>query len=128
MKSNLHSLNYLCGIAAVTMIAMSVQANAEALRFAPGSYGAMANGRATATEPQHTFTFNANAGQTLIITFTGAGPMRGQVQCLGGGDGPYYGGGNSFKVPATGECQIRVGANPMAETWTGGFTLAVLAN
>jgi hypothetical protein len=38
---NLHSLNYLRGIVAVAMIAMSVQANAEPLHFAPGSYGAM---------------------------------------------------------------------------------------
>ena len=124
---NLHSLYYPCGIAAVAFIAMSVQTIAEPLHFAPGSYGAIANGRATATEPQQNFTFNANAGQTLIITFTGAGSMRGQVQCLGGSDGPYYGGGDSFKVPATGECRIRVGANPMAEQWTGDFTLAVLA-
>ena len=124
---NLHSLYYPCGIAAVAFIALSVQTIAEPLHFAPGSYGAIANGRATATEPQQTFTFNANAGQTLIITFTGAGSMRGQVQCLGGSDGPYYGGGDSFKVPATGECRIRVGANPMAEQWTGDFTLAVLA-
>ena len=124
---NLQSLNYLCGIAAVAIIAMSVQANAEQLHFAPGSYGALGNGRATLSEPQQTFTFNAKAGQTLTITFTGAGPMRGQVQCIGGGDGPYYGGGDSFKVPATGECRISVGANTMAETWTGGFTLAVLA-
>ena len=124
---NFHSLYYPCGIAAVAFIAMSVQTIAEPLHFAPGSYGAIANGRATATEPQQTFTFNANAGQTLIITFTGAGSMRGQVQCLGGSDGPYYGGGDSFKVPATGECRIRVGANPMAEQWTGDFTLAVLA-
>jgi hypothetical protein len=124
----LHSLKYPCGVAAVAMVAMSVQANAEPLHFATGSYGALGNGRATLTEPRQTFTFNANAGQTLIITFTGAGPMRGEVQCVGGGDGPYYGGGDSFNVPATGECRITVGANPMAEQWTGGFTLAVLAN
>jgi hypothetical protein len=125
---NLHSLKYPCGIAAAAMVAMSMPANAEPLHFATGSYGALANGRATATEPLQPFTFNANAGQTLIITFTGAGPMRGDVQCVGGGDGPYYGGGDLFKVPATGECRITVGANPMAQRWTGGFTLAVLAN
>ena len=64
----------------------------------------------------------------MIITFTGAGPMRGQVQCVGGGDGPYYGTGNTFSIPATGECQITVGANTMADNWTGGFTLAILVN
>jgi hypothetical protein len=96
------------------------------LHFAPGSYGVMANGHVSTSEPHEVYTFNANAGQTMIVTFVGAGPMRGQVQCLGGGDGPYYGTGNTFTIPATGECQITVGANTMAETWTGGFTLAVL--
>jgi hypothetical protein len=98
------------------------------LHFAPGSYGVMANGRVTASEPYQVYTFDANAGQTMIITFTGAGPMRGQVQCLGGGDGPYYGTGNTFSIPGTGECQITVGANTMADNWTGGFTLAILVN
>ena len=98
------------------------------LHFAPGSYGVMANGRVTASEPHQVYTFDANAGQTMIITFTGAGPMRGQVQCLGGGDGPYYGTGNTFSIPGTGECQIIVGANTMADNWTGGFTLAILVN
>jgi hypothetical protein len=98
------------------------------LNFALGSYGVLANGQLAPGEPLQTYTFNANAGQTMIVTFTGAGPMRGQVQCLGGGDGPYYGTGNTFTIPATGECQIIVGANTMAENWTGGFTLAVLVN
>jgi hypothetical protein len=96
------------------------------LNFALGSYGVMANGHVTPGEPLQTYTFNANAGQQMIVTFVGAGPMRGQVQCLGGGDGPYYGAGNTFTIPATGLCQVIVGANTMAETWTGGFTLAVL--
>jgi hypothetical protein len=98
------------------------------LHFALGSYGVMANGHVTTSERYQVYTLDANAQQTIIITFTGNGPMRGQVQCLGGGDGPYYGTGNAFTIPATGECRITVGANPMAESWTGGFTLAVLVN
>lgn len=99
------------------------------LNFAPGSYGALAQGQVTKNEFQQSYKFDANAGQVLIITFTGAGPMRGQVQCQGGvGDGPYYGGGNSITVKTAGECIVTVGANTMAEQWTGGFTLAVLAH
>jgi hypothetical protein len=98
------------------------------LQFAPGSYGALAQGQVTKTEFQQSYTFDANAGQVLTITFAGAGAMRGQVQCQGGvGDGPYYGSGNSITVKTSGECIVTVGANTMAEQWTGGFTLAVLA-
>jgi hypothetical protein len=96
------------------------------LHFPPGSYGVTANGHVSVSEPLQVYALDANGGQQMIITFVGAGPMRGSVQCLGGGDGPYYGAGNTFTIPATGECQITVGANTMAENWTGGFTLAVL--
>src|ERR1700721_500047 len=61
------------------------------LHFAPGSYGVMANGRVTASEPHQVYTFDANAGQTMIITLTGAGQMGGTLQGLGGGEGPYCG-------------------------------------
>ncbi len=120
-----------CLIPSVILGLIATHANAAPsirLHFATGSYGVMANGHVTASEPQQVYTFDANAGQTMIITFTGAGPMRGQVQCQGGGDGPYYGTGNTFSIPATGECRITVGANTMAENWTGGFTVAILVN
>jgi hypothetical protein len=98
------------------------------IQFAPGSYGAVANGRVTATEFLQTFTLDVAAGQVMILTFAGAGPMRGQAQCQGGvGGGPYYGTGDNITITTAGRCDITVGANTMASPqWTGGFTLAVL--
>jgi hypothetical protein len=98
------------------------------IQFAPGSYGAVANGQVTSGNPLQTYKLDVAAGQVMILTFAGAGPMRGQVQCQGGvGGGPYYGGGDSIKITTAGECEITVGANTMADpVWTGGFTLAVL--
>jgi hypothetical protein len=97
------------------------------IEFALGSYGAVAQGHVTMSEPQQTFRLDVMAGQIMIITFAGAGTMRGSVQCAGGvGDGPYYGTGNSISITTTGECVISAGANTMAEPWTGNFTLAVL--
>jgi len=107
------------------------QANAASpivLKFAKGSYGVMAQGHVTPSAPQQVFQVNVDAGQVVTITFAGAGPMRGSVTCQGGvGDGPYYGTGNSITVKVSGNCDISVGANTMANEWTGDFTLAVLA-
>jgi hypothetical protein len=101
--------------------------NPTRIEFARGSYGAVAQGHVTLEAPQHAFTVDVRAGQTMIITFTGAGTMRGSVSGPGeGGDGPYYGTGDSYLVPADGLATISAGANTMAEDWTGGFTLAVL--
>jgi hypothetical protein len=98
------------------------------LKFAKGSYGVMAQGHVTASEPQQVFRVNVDAGQVVTITFAGAGPMRGSVTCQGGvGDGPYYGTGNSITVKVSGNCDISAGANTMANNWTGDFTIAVLA-
>lgn len=98
------------------------------LEFAKGSYGALAQGQVTTSQPQQVFKLNVEAGQLMTITFAGAGPMRGSVQCQGGvADGPFEGTGNTITVKVSGECDISVGANTMANTWTGGFTLAVLA-
>jgi hypothetical protein len=98
------------------------------LKFAKGSYGVMAQGHVTQSAPQQIFQVNVDAGQVVTITFAGAGPMRGSVACQGGvGDGPYYGTGNSITVKVSGDCDISVGANTMANDWTGDFTLAVLA-
>jgi len=98
------------------------------LEFAKGSYGALAQGQVTQSEPQQVFKLDVAAGQLLTITFAGAGPMRGSVQCAGNvADGPFEGTGNTVQVKISGECNISVGANTMAAPWTGGFTLAVLA-
>jgi hypothetical protein len=99
------------------------------IQFAPGSYGAVANGNVTSTVFQQSFSLNVRAGQVMIITFTGAGPMRGGVSAPAGqaGDGPYYGTGNSYTIPADGIYTVYCGADTMAGSpWTGGFTLAVL--
>lgn len=97
------------------------------IEFARGSYGAIAQGQVTANEPQQTFRLDVDAGQIMVIAFAGAGTMRGSVQCQGGvADGPFNGSGNSITIKKSGECDISVGANTMAEQWTGGFTLAVL--
>jgi hypothetical protein len=110
---------------------MAAQANAAPpipIHFAPGSYGAVANGRVTATEFLQTFKLDVAAGQVMILTFAGPGPMRGEVQCQGGvGGGPYYGGGDTITLTTAGECDITVGANTMADpVWSGEFTIAVL--
>jgi hypothetical protein len=111
-------------------IALGGQANAAppiTLTFAKGSYGVMAQGHVTPSEPQQVYKLAVDAGQVMTITFAGAGPMRGSVQCQGGvGDGPYEGTGNSITIKKSGDCEISVGANTMANQWTGGFTLAVL--
>lgn len=98
------------------------------LKFAKGSYGVLAQGHVTPHAPQQVYRVSVDAGQVVTITFAGAGPMRGSVSCQGGvGDGPYYGTGNSITVKVSGDCDISVGANTMANEWTGDFTLAVLA-
>jgi hypothetical protein len=101
--------------------------NPTPIHFAPGSFGAVANGHVTPADPLQAFTIKVGAGQTMIITFVGAGPMRGSVSGPGGGDGPYHGTGDSFVFPDSGTYTLNVGANTMAGSpWTGGFTLAVL--
>jgi hypothetical protein len=99
------------------------------IHFAPGSYGAVVNGYVSEEVFQQDFVLEVSAGQTMIITFTGAGPMRGGVSGPGGvgGDGPYYGTGNTFAIPTSGLWTVYAGVNTMAGApWTGGFTLAVL--
>jgi len=120
----------LCTTIAAALVLMTAHANAAPpipIEFAPGSYGAVAQGHVTMSEPQQTFKLDVNAGQVMIITFAGAGTMRGSVQCQGGvADGPYYGTGNSVTITTSGACSISAGANTMAEPWSGNFTLAVL--
>ena len=95
--------------------------------FPPGSYGMTVNGQVAPADPIQGYLLNVSAGQTIIVTFTGAGAMRGSISGQGTGGGPYYGSGDSFAVPTNGMYTIYVGANTMAgEPWEGGFTLAVL--
>lgn len=121
---------YAAAMAAVLLCAAG-QADAASpipLEFAKGSYGALAQGQVTMSEPQQVFRLDVSAGQLLTIIFAGAGPMRGSVQCQGNvADGPFEGTGNTVRIKVSGECDISVGANTMATTWTGGFTLAVMA-
>jgi hypothetical protein len=42
------------------------------IHFAPGSYGAVADGQVTSTVLQQSFSLQVRAGQVMIITFTGA--------------------------------------------------------
>jgi hypothetical protein len=95
--------------------------------FATGSYGAVAQGQVTMGNPLTTYRIDVAAGQVMILAFAGAGTMRGSVQCQGGvGGGPYNGSGDSIAITTSGPCDLTVGANTMAEPWSGGFTLAVL--
>jgi hypothetical protein len=112
----------------LALLSSGVEAAAPiTLTFAKGSYGVLAQGHVTPSQPQQVFKLDVAAGQAMTITFAGAGPMRGSVQCQGGvADGPYVGTGNSITIKQSGDCEISVGANTMANTWTGDFTLAVL--
>jgi len=113
---------------AVALFNSQVQAASPiTLKFARGSYGVMAQGHVTPSTPQQVYRVDVEAGQMMILTFAGAGPMRGSVVCQGGlADGPFYGTGNSINIKVSGNCDIQVGANTMANEWTGDFTLAVL--
>jgi len=99
------------------------------IKFAPGSYGAVVDGKVVPGQALTTYSLKVGAGQLIIVTFTGAGAMRGSIQCPGGvGDGPWYGTGNTITATTAGTCDITVGANTMAADWTGGFTMAVLVH
>lgn len=121
-------MSLVLGTALACFGVQAAAASPITLKFAKGSYGVLAQGHVTPHAPQQVYRVDVDAGQVLTITFAGAGPMRGSVTCQGGvGDGPYYGTGNSITVKVSGNCDISVGANTMANEWTGDFTLAVLA-
>lgn len=98
------------------------------LRFARGSYGAMADGVLTQMPDARYYSINARAGQRMIITFTGLGAMRGGITYpAGGGDGPFDGQGTVITLPSNGTYIIYLGQNTMAgDPWRGGYTLSVL--
>jgi hypothetical protein len=124
-RSTLVSL--VLGGAVALLSSQAMAASPITLKFAKGSYGVMAQGHVTPSTPQQVYRVDVEAGQVMTITFAGAGLMRGSVSCQGGvGDGPYSGTGNSITVKVSGNCDISVGANTMANEWTGDFTLAVL--
>jgi len=128
MTGRLTAMSLVLGGAVACLGSQADAASPIVLNFAKGSYGVMAQGHVTPGAPQQVFRINVDAGQIITITFAGAGPMRGSVSCQGGvGDGPYYGSGNSITAKVSGPCDISVGANTMANDWTGDFTLAVLA-
>ena len=118
------------GLAILAAILAAGGANAVSipLHFDAGSYGTLVNGKVEPGKPVTSYSADFGAGQVITVTFTGAGPMRGSIECPGGvGDGPWYGTGNSITTKVAGVCTITVGANTMATDWTGGFTMAVLA-
>ncbi len=98
------------------------------LRFARGSYGAMANGVLTGTPDTRYYSIAARAGQQMTVSFVGLGPLRAGITFPdGNGDGPFDGSGNVIALPSTGVYIIYIGQNTMAgEPWRGGFTLSVL--
>ncbi len=117
----------ILGVAPACLGSRAEAASPIILKFARGSYGVMVQGHVTPHAPQQVYRVDVDAGQVMTITFAGGGPMRGSVACQGGvGDGPYAGTGNSITIKVSGNCDISVGANTMANEWTGGFTLAVL--
>jgi hypothetical protein len=81
----------------------------------------------TQSHYQRVYALAVRAKQTIAVSFAGARDMRGSISCGDGGDGPWYGLGNSYTVKTGGTCLIRVGANPQSgEPWDGGFTLAII--
>lgn len=112
----------------VLLLALPAQVSAEPipLRFPAGSYGVMVSGKLTLDKTNSEYSFDSVAGRRVIISFGGAGPLKGGVSCDGVRDGPYDGSGNTFIVPSDGRCIVQLWQNRMERHWTGGFTLSVL--
>ena len=92
-----------------------------------GAYGLAVTGHLTPQHYRAIYSLKVGARQTLVITFAGAEAMTGEISCGNTGDGPWYGGGNSFTTTKAGICFINVGANTRAgDPWSGNYTLAVV--
>ncbi len=98
------------------------------VQFAAGTYGTTVHGRLTLAPDHRYYVVRARAGQRMILSFVGAGAMRGGVSFPdGSGDGPFNGEGDVIILPATGDYIVYVGQNTMAgPIWTGRFSLSIL--
>lgn len=98
------------------------------VQFAAGTYGTTVHGRLTLAPDQRYYVVRARAGQRMILSFVGAGAMRGGISFPdGSGDGPFYGEGDVIILPTTGDYIVYVGQNTMAgPIWTGRFSLSML--
>ena len=98
------------------------------VQFAAGTYGTTVHGRLTLAPDQRYYVVRARAGQRMILSFVGAGAMRGGISFPdGSGDGPFNGEGDAITLPTTGDYIIYVGQNTMAGSiWTGRFSLSIL--
>ncbi len=60
------------------------------VQFAAGTYGTTVHGRLTLAPDHRYYVVRARAGQRMILSFVGAGAMRGGVSFPdGSGDGPF---------------------------------------
>ncbi|MDV3003018.1 MAG: hypothetical protein N5P05_004673 (plasmid) [Chroococcopsis gigantea SAG 12.99] len=93
-----------------------------------GSFGALIDDRLTEAPQVRYYSLHAKRGQRLTITFAGSGALRGGITFpAGGGDGPFYGDGNTIELPLTGNYIIYVGQNTMSgEPWVGTFSIALI--
>jgi hypothetical protein len=111
---------------------------ATPIHFAPGSYGAIINGRVSSTTGMGgTYSLAASANQLLTMIWGG-----GQTNGEGGGDplralvvGPDGNGvpdgnpmssGQTIQLPLTGTYTITIEFDNMEERWDGTFTMCIL--
>lgn len=96
------------------------------VKIVPGFYGTSIDDRLTATSETRYYSLNANAGQQLILSFAGDGPLQTEISFPGGGrNGPLDNGGNTIFLPTTGTYIISISRNMMEGTlWYGRFSIA----
>lgn len=92
------------------------------------SFGALIDDRLTKAPEVRYYSLQAKRGQRLTLSFAGAGALRGGITFPdGGGDGPFYGDGNTIELPQTGNYIIYVGQNTMSgEPWVGTVSIAII--
>jgi hypothetical protein len=93
-----------------------------------GSFSALIDDCLTEAPQVRYYSLQAKRGQRLTITFAGSGALRGGITFPGGGgDGPFYGDGNTIELPQTGNYIIYLGQNTMSgEPWVGSFSIAII--